>query len=144
MTEPANDAVEIIRIPGTVLDNAAYEAMSTITDEDIEGIVESWGRTVAPKYKFLIAAEEVYLPRYFMSPQLYKINNTEDVVVADDAQIKDGGSWLSSETLDAEDIEDLINEEMLLNEYDITEDLAADIIKFELVPQSEWAKLIAE
>ena len=57
MNQQHNDA-EPLQIPGTVLDDSAYNALAVVTDEDVRYIPEQWGRIVPPKYKNLIKAEE--------------------------------------------------------------------------------------
>lgn len=52
------DAAEVLRIPGTVLDDSAWDALAVVTDEDVEQIPKTWARVVPDHYKKLIAAED--------------------------------------------------------------------------------------
>lgn len=72
-----------------------------------------------------------------LSPGIYKIDSTDDYVVG--AEL--GGMFMTSEVLDADDIQELIAGDMELADYDLTDERGRGVAAFTLVPYEKWAEI---
>lgn len=72
-----------------------------------------------------------------LSPGIYKINGTDDYVVG--AEL--GGMFMTSETLDSDDIEELIAGNMELADYELSSERRRGISEFTFVPYEKWAEI---
>lgn len=70
-------------------------------------------------------------------PGIYRVDGTDEYVVAAEA----GGMFMTSETLDSEDIEELISGQMDLTDYALSSERARPVSKFTLIPYEKWIEI---
>ena len=70
-------------------------------------------------------------------PGIYEISGERKYVVG--AEV--GGIFMVSETLDADDIEDLITNGLVVSDYDLSSDRAQAVPTFREVPYEKWAEI---
>lgn len=70
---------------------------------------------------------------------IYKVIGVDEYVVG----AEQGGLFVTSEVLDAEDVEDLIMEEMLLEDYELDAERARPASDFEHIPHARWVEIAA-
>lgn len=71
---------------------------------------------------------------------IYRINGVDEYVVAAES----GGMFMTSEILDADDIEELIAGNMDLIDYELSSERSRDVTNFTLVPYEKWAEIAGE
>lgn len=52
-----NDSAKPFRVEGSVLNAATYDAIATITNEDVKRSSEQWRQIVPEHYQYLLQAE---------------------------------------------------------------------------------------
>ena len=70
-------------------------------------------------------------------PGIYEVTGRREYVVG--AEV--GGIFMVSEILDADDIEDLITNGLVVSDYDLSSDRAQAVPTFREVPYEKWAEI---